>query len=94
MYSALLRDERKLKTTPLYQYHCRGQLLNSYLEPLRAGVDVCHHIPFGNWLVGFSFLRMSRNECHRQKHLAAEMGTLPTISEIFPRKNPLMKLFS
>ena len=34
----------------------------SYLEPLGGGaeVDVCHHIPIGNWLASFSLLRMSR----------------------------------
>ena len=34
----------------------------SYLEPLGGGaeVDVCHHIPIGNWLACFSLLRMSR----------------------------------
>ena len=69
----------------------------SYLEPLGGGaeVDVCHHIPIGNWLAYFSLLRMSRVIDRniwllKWVHLIAYI--LATISHIFP-ENPLIKLF-
>ena len=77
--------------------HMNG--MASYLEPLGGGaeVDVCHHIPIGNWLACFSLLRMScKSVIDRNIWLLKWVHwiayILATISHIFP-ENPLIKLF-